>query len=217
MSTTSPSGVSRPFDVRRDGFVMGEGSGVLVLESERHATARGATILGRVLGYGTTVDSHHLTAPEPDGRFAARAMSAALTDAARTPQDVHYINAHGTSTGLNDVAEARALSLALGARATEVPISSTKSTLGHLLGAAGGVEAVATVLALRAGLAPPNLGYEEPDPDIDLDVIAGSARALPEADELVALSNSFGFGGHNAVLCLAATPGPASRTHSGAR
>jgi len=212
MGTTSPSGVSRPFDARRDGFVMGEGAGVLVLESEDHATARGATILGRVLGYATTGDAHHLTAPEPDGRFAARAMSAALEDAGRTPQDVHYINAHGTSTGLNDVAEARALRLALGTRAAGVPVSSTKSTLGHLLGAAGAVEAVATVLALRAGLAPPNLGYDEPDPDIDLDVVAGSARALPDADELVALSNSFGFGGHNAVLCLAATPVTAGRS-----
>ena len=217
MGTTSPSGVSRPFDVRRDGFVMGEGAGALVLESEQHAKARGATVLGRLLGYGTTVDAHHLTAPDPDGRFAARAMSAALADAGRTPQDVHYVNAHGTSTGLNDVAEARALRLALGARAAAVPISSTKSTLGHLLGAAGAVEAVATVLALRAGLAPPNLGYDEPDPAIDLDVVTGSARALPGDDALIALSNSFGFGGHNAVLCLAATPGTESRARSDAR
>jgi len=206
MGTTSPTGVSRPFDARRDGFVMGEGAGVMVLESEHHAEARGATVLGRVLGYGTTVDSHHLTAPQPDGRFAADAMSAALADARRTPDDIDYVNAHGTSTGLNDLAEARALRLALGARAAEVPVSSTKSTLGHLLGAAGAVEAVATVLALRAKTAPPNLGYDEPDPAIELDVVAGSARALPDAQELVALSNSFGFGGHNAVLCLAAEP-----------
>jgi 3-oxoacyl-[acyl-carrier-protein] synthase II len=206
MSTTSPSGVSRPFDVRRDGFVMGEGAGVMVLESEQHAVARGATILGRVLGYGTTADAHHLTAPEPDGRFAAAAMSAALADARRTPDDIHYVNAHGTSTALNDLAEARALKVALGPRAAEVPVSSTKSTLGHLLGAAGAVEAVATVLALRDRVAPPNLGYDEADPAIELDVVAGSARRLPDSPELVALSNSFGFGGHNAVLCLAAEP-----------
>lgn len=203
MGTTSPTGVSRPFDSRRDGFVMGEGAGVVVLESERHATERGAEILGRVLGYATTVDAHHLTAPEPQGRFAADAMGAALADAGRAPDDIDYINAHGTSTGLNDLAETRALELALGSRAAEIPISSTKSTLGHLLGAAGAVEAIATVLALRAKVAPPNLGYEERDPEIDLDVVAGRARALPEKDELVALSNSFGFGGHNAVLCLA--------------
>jgi 3-oxoacyl-[acyl-carrier-protein] synthase II len=199
-----PQRASRPYDKARDGFVMGEGAGVVVLESEDHATARGATILGRVLGYGTTVDAHHLTAPKPDGRFAADAMSHALADARRTPADIDYINAHGTSTGLNDLAEARALELALGTRASDIPVSSTKSTLGHLLGAAGAVEAVATVLALRAKIAPPNLGYDEPDADIELDVVAGSARALPDAEELVALSNSFGFGGHNAVLCLAA-------------
>jgi 3-oxoacyl-[acyl-carrier-protein] synthase II len=206
MGTTSATGVSRPFDARRDGFVMGEGAGVMVLESEQHATARGATILGRVLGYGTTVDAHHLTAPEPEGRYAADAMSAALADARRTPGDIDYINAHGTSTGLNDLAEARALELALGPRASDIPVSSTKSTLGHLLGAAGAVEAVATVLALRAKVAPPNLGYDEADPAIELDVVTGSARRLPASEELVALSNSFGFGGHNAVLCLAAEP-----------
>jgi 3-oxoacyl-[acyl-carrier-protein] synthase II len=207
MGTTSESGVSRPFDARRDGFVMGEGAGVLVLEAEEHAIARGARILGRVLGYASTVDAHHLTAPEPGGRYAAAAMSGALRDAGLTPEDVDYVNAHGTSTGLNDRAEAAALRLALGEEeAARVPVSSTKSTLGHLLGAAGAVEAVATLLALAAGLAPANLGYDEPDPDIALDIITGAARPLPAGRRLVALSNSFGFGGHNAVLVLGVDP-----------
>jgi 3-oxoacyl-[acyl-carrier-protein] synthase II len=206
MGTTSPSGISRPFDIRRDGFVMGEGSGAMVLEAEDGARSRGATILGRILAYATTVDAYHLTAPEPEGRYAAAAMVGALADAALEPRDIDYINAHGTSTGLNDRAEARALEIALGARANEIPISSTKSTIGHLLGAAGAVEAVATLLALRAHIAPPNLGFEERDPEIGLAVVAGQAQPLPDGEELVALSNSFGFGGHNAVLCLAAAP-----------
>ena len=209
MGTTSASGISRPFDIRRDGFIIGEGAGAMVLEAEDRARARGAKILGRILGYATTVDAHHLTAPEPEGRYAAAAMLGVLADAKLEPRDIDYVNAHGTSTGLNDLAEARALKIALGARANQVPISSTKSTLGHLLGAAGAVEAVATVLALRAQIAPPNLGFEEPDPDIPLAVVAGQAHPLPDRDELVALSNSFGFGGHNAVLCLAAVPQPA--------
>ncbi len=206
MGALSPTGVSRPFDRDRDGFVMGEGAGVLVLEAEELARERGAPLLGRVLGYGTTLDAHHLTAPDPEGRFAARAIEAALAEAGVAPAAVDYVNAHGTSTPLNDLAEARALRLALGDAAGRVPVSSTKSTLGHLLGAGGAVEAIATLLALGAALAPPNLGFEHADPEVPLDVVTGTARTLERRDgqPLVGLSNSFGFGGHNAVLCLAA-------------
>ena len=204
LEATSPTGISRPFDARRDGFVMGEGAAVLVLEEAEAARARGATVLGEVLGYGATSDAHHLTAPDPDGAGAAAAIEAALADAGVEPPDVHYVNAHGTSTPLNDRAETNAIKAALGPRAHEVPVSSTKSAIGHLLGAAGAVEAVATVLALRDRIAPPTLGYEQPDPDLDLDYVAEGARPLAtrNGDRPVALSNSFGFGGHNAVLCL---------------
>jgi 3-oxoacyl-[acyl-carrier-protein] synthase II len=206
MGALSASGVSRPFDPDRDGFVMGEGAGVLVLEEESAARARGATILGAVAGYATTIDAHHLTAPEPDGRWAALAMTRALEDAGVAPEDVDYVNAHGTSTPLNDAAEARALATTLGPRAATVPISSTKSAIGHLLGAGGAVEAIATLLALADGVAPPNLGWATLDPELDLNVVSGEPLALPVPDgrPLTALSNSFGFGGHNAVLCLQA-------------
>jgi 3-oxoacyl-[acyl-carrier-protein] synthase II len=206
MGTLSADGISRPFDARRSGFVMGEGAGILVLEDEARARARGARVLGVVAGYATTVDAHHLTAPEPDGTWAALAMARALADADVQPHDIDYINAHGTSTPLNDAAEARALATALGDRASTVPVSSTKSTIGHLLGAGGAVEAIATLLALQDGVAPPNLGWAERDPRIDLDVVVGEPRALgsPAGRPLTALSNSFGFGGHNAVLCLQA-------------
>lgn len=205
MGATSPTGISRPFDARRDGFVMGEGAGVLVLEEESAARARGATVLATVIGYGATADAHHLTAPEPSGEGAARAMRAALADAGREPADVAYVNAHGTSTPLNDRAETEAIKAVLGDRAREVPVSSTKSTIGHLLGAAGAVEAVATVLALRRGIAPPTVGWEEAEEGLDLDYVPGPARPLPASGApAVALSNSFGFGGHNAVVCLEA-------------
>jgi 3-oxoacyl-[acyl-carrier-protein] synthase II len=199
MEATSPSGVSRPFDARRDGFVMGEGAGVLILESEDLARRRGARVLGEVLGYGATADAHHLTAPDPSGNSAARAISRALRDAQLEPDDLHYVNAHGTSTQLNDRSETEALKLALGEYAAKIPVSSTKSAIGHLLGAAGAVEAIATVLALNERLAPPTLGYGEPDPGLDLDYVPDSPRPLRGR---IALSNSFGFGGHNAVLCL---------------
>ena len=202
MDALSTTGVSRPFDARRDGFVMGEGAGVLVLEAAELAQARGAPVLGEVLGYGATADAHHLTAPEPDGAGAARAISAALGDAGLAPADVDYVNAHGTSTPLNDRAETAALKRALGDRAGSVPVSSTKSAIGHLLGAAGAVEAVATVLALRERVAPPTLGYGEPEDGLDLDYVADGPRPLRARGRLVALSSSFGFGGHNAVLCL---------------
>jgi 3-oxoacyl-[acyl-carrier-protein] synthase II len=203
MGTLSALGVSRPFDARRDGFVLGEGAGVLVLERREDALARGATILAELRGYASTVDAHHLTAPDPSGAPAAAAMDGALADAGLTAADVSYVNAHGTSTPLNDRAEAGAIRAALRDHAGAVPISSTKSAIGHLLGAAGAVEAVATILALREGVAPATLGYEVPDPGVGdgLDIIAGSPRELP-AGERVALSNSFGFGGHNAVLAF---------------
>jgi 3-oxoacyl-[acyl-carrier-protein] synthase II len=204
LDATSGCGVSRPFDARRDGFVMGEGAGALVLEDGERARARGAEVLGVVRGYGASCDAFHLTAPDEGGAGAAAAIGAALGDAGLQPQHVDYVNAHGTSTPLNDRSETLALKRALGARASEIPISSTKSAIGHLLGAAGAVEAVATVLALRERVVPPTLGWEQRDPELDLDYVPVSARALcVERDRApVALSNSFGFGGHNAVLCL---------------
>jgi 3-oxoacyl-[acyl-carrier-protein] synthase II len=205
MGALSPSGVSRPFDVRRDGFVMGEGAGVLVLEDAEHAQERGAVVLGEVRGYGSTSDAFHLTAPEAEGRHAADAIAGALADAGLTAADVDYVNAHGTSTELNDAAETRALKLALGEHAQAVPVSSTKSAIGHLLGAAGAVEAIATLLAMRERVVPPTLGLEQPDPELDLDFVPLKARSLePRNGAPIALSNSFGFGGHNVVLCLEA-------------
>jgi 3-oxoacyl-[acyl-carrier-protein] synthase II len=206
MNALSPTGVSRPFDARRDGFVMGEGAGVLVLEAGDAARARGARILGTLRGYGASGDAHHITAPHKEGRGGARAMSIALSDAGLTAADVDYVNAHGTSTQLNDRAETLALKLALGERASQIPISSTKSSIGHLLGAAGAVEAIATMLALGDRIAPPTIGWEEPDEGMDLDYVPGTARPLTLSNGRppVAISNSFGFGGHNATLCLQA-------------
>ena len=206
MGATSPTGISRPFDARRDGFVMGEGAGILVLEDAQAAEERGAEIFGEILGYGATSDAHHLTAPEPSGKEAARAIALALADAEIDGEDLDYVNAHGTSTPLNDRTETEALKVALGDRAHSVPVSSTKSAIGHLLGAAGAVEAIVSVLALRRGVVPPTLGYEQPDEGLDLDYVPREARALngngSGNGRRVAISNSFGFGGHNAVLCL---------------
>ena len=206
----SASGTSRPFDARRDGFVMGEGAALLALEDERNARQRGARILGEVLGVGSSSDHSHLVAPEPNGRGASKAIARALAEAGLAPGEIDYVNAQGTATVASDVAETRALKLALGEDvARRVPVSSTKSAIGHLMGAAGAVEAVATVLALRRRAAPPNLGYGEPDPDCDLDYVADGARALGDRTRTgrgaVGLSNSFGFGGHNVVLCLRAS------------
>jgi 3-oxoacyl-[acyl-carrier-protein] synthase II len=205
MQALSPSGISRPFDARRDGFVMGEGAGVLVLEEASAAAARGAPVLGEVAGYGSTSDAYHLTAPEPTGAAATHAITLALGDAGVGPDEVDYINAHGTSTQLNDAAETAAVKRALGEeRARAIPISSTKSAVGHLLGAAGAVEAVATVKTLATRIIPPTLGYEVPDPDCDLDYVPGEARPLVLANghPPVAVSNSFAFGGHNVALVL---------------
>ncbi len=205
MQALSPTGISRPFDARRDGFVMGEGAGVLVLEEAGRAEARGATILGEVAGYGSTSDAYHLTAPEPTGTAAARAIELALEDAGVSAADVAYVNAHGTSTQLNDAAETVALKRALGEQeAKRIPVSSTKSAIGHLLGAAGAVEAVATAQALRKRVIPPTLGYEVPDPELDLDYVPQEARemAVPNGGPPVAVSNSFAFGGHNVALVL---------------
>lgn len=205
MQALSPSGISRPFDARRDGFVMGEGAGVLVLEEASAAAGRGATILGEVAGYGATADAFHLTAPDPSGEPAAQAIELALRDAGLTPADISYVNAHGTSTQLNDAAETAALKRALGEeRVKKIPVSSTKSAVGHLLGAAGAVEVVATVETLATRVIPPTLGYEVPDPELDLDYVPGEARPLVSANggAPVAISNSFAFGGHNVTLVL---------------
>jgi 3-oxoacyl-[acyl-carrier-protein] synthase II len=202
LDAMSHTGISRPFDARRDGFVMGEGAAVLILEDGEKARARGATILGTVAGYGASSDAFHLTAPDKDGTGAVAAMRAAMADAEIEPSDVVYVNAHGTSTPLNDRAETIAIKAALG---DDIPVSSTKSAIGHLLGAAGAVEAVATLLAMRDRIAPPTLNYEEPDEGLDLDYVPNEARTLDiDGRRAIALSNAFGFGGHNAVLCLEA-------------
>jgi 3-oxoacyl-[acyl-carrier-protein] synthase II len=200
----SDIGISRPFDARRDGFVMGEGAGVLVLEEEEAARARGANIIGEIAGYGSTSDAGHLTAPDPTGRPAATALTFAMQDAGVTPGDISYVNAHGTSTDLNDASETLALKLALGEYAYKIPISSTKSTIGHLLGAAGAVEAIATVQALNAHVVPPTLGLEIPGEGLDLDYVPGQAREMVTVGDgaPVALSNSFAFGGHNVGLII---------------
>jgi len=193
-----PATASRPFDLERNGFVIGEGAGMLVLESLDHALARGATPLAEIVGYGTTCDAHHITSPSPGGVGGAEAMRLALVDADLKPEDVDYVNAHGTSTQANDSNETAAIKSALGERARQIPVSSTKSMTGHLLGGSGGIEAVASVLAIGHNLVPPTINYHTPDPACDLDVVPNVAR-----DHIVnvVLSNSFGFGGHN--VCLA--------------
>ncbi len=192
-----PEGASRPFDKGRDGFVIGEGAGILILEEWEQARARGARIHAEMLGYGANADAFHMTQPAPSG--AVRCMALCLQDAGLAVEDIDYINAHGTSTPVNDANETEAIHELFGARAAKVAVSSTKSMTGHLLGAAGGVEAVITSLALRDGILPPTINQEEPDPECDLDYVPNVAR---EADCQVALSNSFGFGGTNATLAI---------------
>ena len=195
-----PQRASRPFDVRRDGFVIGEGATVLVLESQESAEKRGVAPLAELLGYGATSDAHHLTEPGPTGESAANAMKLALKTANIKPSEVDYLNAHGTSTPLNDRQETKAVKLALGEDAYRVPISSTKSMTGHLLGAGGALEAAICVLAMRDNIVPPTMNLTEPDPECDLDYTPNKARSH-RID--VAMSNSFGFGGHNSVLVMA--------------
>ena len=193
-----PTTASRPFDAERNGFVIGEGAGVIVLESLEHAKARGAQILAEVVGYGMSCDAHHITSPSPGGVGGAEAMRLALKDARLEPEAVDYVNAHGTSTQANDSNETSAIKSALGAWAYQIPVSSTKSMTGHLLGGSGGIEAVAAVLAIEHNLVPPTINFQNPDPACDLDVVPNQAR---EHTLNVVLSNSFGFGGHN--VCLA--------------
>lgn len=194
-----PARASRPFDLNRDGFLIGEGAGVIVIESEEHAKARGARIYCELAGYGRTCDGHHITAPDPDATQAARGMRLAFEDAGLKAEDIDYINAHGTSTSLNDKGETLAIKKALGDHAYKVAISSTKGMTGHLLGAAGGVEAIVCALAIKEGIVPPTINYETPDPDCDLDYVPNVARKM---EVRAALSNSLGFGGHNATLCF---------------
>ncbi|MFG0214244.1 beta-ketoacyl-ACP synthase II [Brevibacillus porteri] len=201
MSTRNdePQKASRPFDQDRDGFVMGEGAGVLILEELEHAKKRGATIIAEVIGYGMSADAHHITSPSPGGEGAARCMVSALKDAGVDTTEVQYINAHGTSTGQGDIAETQAIKSVFGEHAYKLAVSSTKSMTGHLLGATGGVEAIATAYALRDQVLPPTINLENPDQECDLDYVPNHAR---KATVNVAVSNTFGFGGHNATVVL---------------
>lgn len=193
-----------PFDLERDGLVMGEGSAILVIETEEHARARGARVLAELAGYAATGDAFHVTAPAENGEGGARAMSRALESAGLRPEDVDYINAHGTGTQLNDTSETRAIKTALGEHAYHVPVSSTKSMTGHMMGSTGALEAILCVQAILEGIVPPTLHYKTPDPECDLDYVPNQARKVPVE---VALSNAFGFGGHNAVLAFRAFSG----------
>jgi 3-oxoacyl-[acyl-carrier-protein] synthase II len=196
----SPETASRPYNVDRDGFVMGEGAASVVLETEEHALARGAHIYAEIAGGGVTADSYHITANDPEGRGASRAIALALAQAGASPDDVAHINAHATSTPVGDIAEYAALRVAFGERIHDIPVSATKAATGHLLGGTGALEAIFTILALRDRTAPPTINLTDQDPEIPLDVVT-SPRRLPDGD-LLAISNSFGFGGHNAVLAI---------------
>ena len=196
-----PAAASRPYDTDRDGFVLGEGAAIIVLESEAHAQARGARIYAELAGVGMSADAHHITAPEPEGSGAARAMLEAIEAAGATLSDIAHINAHATSTPVGDVAEANAIRRAFGELAGSIPVSATKSMTGHLLGAAGSLEAIFTILSLHHRVAPATINVDNLDPEVGLDVVRGEHRALPEGP-IVALNNSFGFGGHNVALAF---------------
>jgi len=195
----SPESASRPFDATRDGFVMGEGAGILILEELEHALSRGAKIYAEIVGYGATGDAYHLTAPAPDGEGAQRAMKRALKDAGLEPKDIQYINAHGTSTPANDFNETRAIKAVFGDEAKKVNVSSTKSATGHMLGAAGAVEAVVSTMVVGTGIIPPTINYHHPDPELDLNY---TPNISVKRDVRAVLSNSFGFGGHNTTLAI---------------
>jgi len=194
-----PEKASRPFELNRDGFVMAEGAGIVILESLEHAKTRGAHILAEMGGYGRTSDAYHITAPDSTGRGAAKAMEGAIKDAGLTPKDISYINAHGTSTELNDLVETLAIKQVFGEDAKKIPVSSTKSMTGHLLGAAGGIEFAASILTIRDNIIPPTINYETPDPKCDLDYVPNKARRS-KVD--IVMSNSLGFGGHNACVVV---------------
>ncbi len=194
-----PKTASRPFDKNRDGFVIGEGAGIVILEELEHALARGANIYAEIVGYGSTGDAYHITAPAPAGEGGARAMKMAIADGDLVPEDIDYINAHGTSTDYNDKYETMAIKEVFGDHAYKLAVSSTKSMTGHLLGAAGGIEAIFTVLALKEGVLPPTINYETPDPECDLDYVPNEAR---KKEMKAAISNSLGFGGHNATIAF---------------
>jgi 3-oxoacyl-[acyl-carrier-protein] synthase II len=200
----APEKASRPFDRDRDGFVMAEGSGIMILEALEHALERGANILAEVIGYGLTGDAHHMSAPAPEGEGMARCMQMALDDAGVAPEEVDYINAHGTSTDLNDSFETKAIKTVFGEYSYKVAVSSTKSMTGHLLGGAGGLESAIAVLTIKHGTIPPTINYENPDPECDLDYVPNVCR---EADVRTVLTNSFGFGGTNAALVFRRYPG----------
>jgi len=201
MRNDSPETASRPFDKDRDGFVLSEGAGILVLEDLDHAKRRGAAIYAELLGYGSTADAHHITAPHPEGRGAAQAMRVALQDAKLNPEDIQYINAHGTSTPLGDEAETKAIKEVFGEHAYRLAVSSTKSMLGHTLGASGGIELIVAALSIKHGVIHPTTNYQTPDPACDLDYVPNTARVMSVQH---AISNSFGFGGHNCCLAVGA-------------
>jgi 3-oxoacyl-[acyl-carrier-protein] synthase II len=198
-TNTDPQTASRPFDLNRDGFVMGEGAGIVVLEELEHALARGAKIYAEIVGYGATGDAHHITSPAPGGEGGARAMKIAINDGGLSPEDIDYINAHGTSTNYNDKFETMAIKEVFGEHAYKLAVSSTKSMTGHLLGASGGIEAIFTVLAMKDSILPPTINYETPDPECDLDYVPNTARPK---EIKAAISNSLGFGGHNATIAF---------------
>ena len=194
-----PAHASRPFDKDRSGFVMGEGAGLVVLESLEHAEKRGAHIYAELVGYGANADAYHVTSPAPHGEYQAKCMTRAIEDAGLTPADIDYVNAHGTSTHMNDKGETEAIKTTFGAAAKDISVSSIKSMTGHLLGAAGGVECIATALAVENDMLPPTINYETPDEGLDLDYVPNKAK---QKIVRAAISNSFGFGGHNACLVL---------------